>query len=325
MQSERFNILLQRYLARTASEQEAAEFLELARENELHLRRLMDERLKGDHIWLGSDKELEEELQLVLLKSRKRAAQTRITWMAAASLVIFLIAGAWVYSRFANLSDITAQEQTTITFSGKDYIPLPDGSHITLRDGGKISYDTKAYGIKSRDIILTGEAYFDVAHNPDKPFRVHTGKIVTTVLGTVFDVDATNPEHVTVSVSSGKVSVGNETRSFGIITPNEQMAVNSITEEVMKTTVDSQAVAQWKKDYFILDRVTIAEAADLIGKRFNVKVTVKNESLNKCVISAYFLNKETLDQVVKAVSAFRQANYTIVNDIVTIKDGRGCD
>jgi transmembrane sensor len=327
--SKRFSTLLTRYLAKTASEMEVAEFIELVREpeNELHVRKLLEEQLKMDRRWPGTDKELEEDLQELLSKTvdRKSVSMRRV-WMAAASLALIMVAGAWMYSRFSKVDLSNEQEQTTLTIEGRNYIPLPDGSAITLRDGGTITYDPKAYGVESREITLTGEAYFDVAHNPEKPFRVYTGKIVTTVLGTVFDINASAPDHITVSVTRGKVLVGSESRSFGTITPNEQMAVNGITEELVeKIQVDSQAVALWKKDYFILDRVTFAEAATLIGRRYKVKVMIANKSLNKCVISAWFLNDETLEQVVKAVSAFRQAKYTIANGNVRIEEGRGCD
>ena len=79
-----------------------------------------------------------------------------------------------------------------------------------------------------------------------------------------------------------------------------------------------------KKDYFILEGATIEQAAMQIEKRFNVKVIITNENLKKCTISAWFLNNESLEQVIKGVSAVQQATFTIKDDLITIEGGIGC-
>jgi transmembrane sensor len=326
MNSEIFNTLLQNYLARIASEQEAAEFMELIRdpENERRVKKLLEEKLKEDSSWLGDDEELEEEIQQILAKSNKRKSRSIRVWLAAASLTIIAAAGIFLYLKNINKEDFTIPADKTVTLYGADYVRLPDGSVVTLKEGSTLTY-TKKYGVDTREVTLTGEAFFDVAHNPFTPFKVRTGKIVTTVLGTAFNIKVTVGEKVTVTVSRGEVAVGDGRTTYGTITPNEQIAVNTKSNDAVKSVVDVGLVTQWKQNYFILEKVTFAEAAKMIAKRFNVKVTVANKSLNKCVISAWFLNNETLDQVLKAVSAFRQAKYTVMNGNVTIHDGRGCD
>jgi hypothetical protein len=84
------------------------------------------------------------------------------------------------------------------------------------------------------------------------------------------------------------------------------------------------ATVQWKDEYFILNRVTIAEAARQIGKRFNVEVNIANKDLEHCVITTWFLNNEDLNHV-ESISTVCQAKYAITDGSVTIEGGVGCD
>jgi transmembrane sensor len=69
----------------------------------------------------------------------------------------------------------------------KTNLLLPDGTTVWLNAGSSLTYDS-LYGNKLREVTLSGEAYFDVVKNPNKPFIIHTGKIYIKVLGTIFDV-----------------------------------------------------------------------------------------------------------------------------------------
>lgn len=323
---DKFNTLLQRYIANTASEQEVDEFMELLKEksHEQELEKYFDQRIKEVSEVFQEDERVEA-LRIILDKNKgKRIGSRSVAWMAAASLVVITLAGALLYTKYFAISDMTAPVETAITLPGKDHIHLPDGSSVTLKEGSTLSYIQKSFGVSTREVTLTGEGYFDVAHDPTHPFKVHTGKVVTTVLGTAFNINAST-DQVTVTVTRGKVAVSDDSGTFGTIVPSEQIAVNTLTHSYVKATVDTQTVVQWKRDYFILERVTVAEAANLIRKKFNVKVIVENKTLNNCVINAWFLNNEGLEKVVKSVADVLEAKFTIADGNVTIKGGVGCE
>jgi transmembrane sensor len=250
-------------------------------------------------------------------------------WLSAAAAVAALMVGIGWYA-FIGPDEATKADQTAmvevqqagmVTFQGPDFVRLPDNSTVMLDKGSELSYSS-VFGETTREVSLKGEAFFDVAHT-SVPFTVRTGKIVTTVLGTAFNVKVS--DGVTVTVSRGKVAVGDESHTFDTILPNEQLAVDTKSNEFVKSVVDPETVTQWKLKYFILDKVTFSEAAELISERFNVKVTIANKSLSDCMINAWFLRNEGLEQVMEAVSAFRQATYTIDQDAITIEGGSGCD
>lgn len=321
----RLNDLFHRYISNTASREEIAEFMILIQDesNRTELEKNIDERYQLDHAGLTAEERAEVIQNIIAMGKPSRKSSMQKLWIAAAAVATLAVASIFIYPK---LSKDQSEEiaATNVTYTGKDYIHLPDGSTVTMKEGSKLTY-SPAFGKGNRDVILSGEAFFDVVSNPEKPFRVYTGKIVTTVLGTAFNIHAfPNEDQVKVTVQHGKVAVGDGDRVYQQITPNQQLTVNTATLAFEKTEVNAEEVGAWKEDYFILDRVTMEEAAVLIGKRFNVKVNISNE-LKKCVISAWFLHGEDLNHVVEAVSIVRQATYSITNNIVTIDGGVGCN
>jgi transmembrane sensor len=254
----------------------------------------------------------------------RRLAHSRTIWMAAAAAVIVMFAvGMWYFPQFNKQAEIIAQNEMVV-IKGKDYVRLPDGTRVTLKEGSELTYNSRTFGDTTREVTLKGQGYFDVGFDTKRPFKVWTGKIVTTVHGTAFNISVTGTDKVTITVSRGKVSVGDVSTVYGTLIPNEQIAVDTRSNQYVKSVINAEAVTAWKDKYFILDEVTFTDAAELIEKRFNVNVTVDNKALNKCVISAWFLNNESLEQIIESISVMQQATYTITEGNVTIEGGKGC-
>jgi transmembrane sensor len=99
-------------------------------------------------------------------------------------LVLLCIAGTWWF--------LQSPVNETKLRTKRHYLSkntLPDGTTVVLNKKSKLSYPVEFTG-STREVFLTGEAFFDVAHNPSKPFKVHTGVFVTKVLGTAFSIKA---------------------------------------------------------------------------------------------------------------------------------------
>lgn len=324
----RFDELVQLCLDDKASESDIEEMFRLYREGRGNVEGL---KRAYDEIALRAvDYKIERQHEIVrdiLAAGKQRRSSSRRIWYAAASLMIAATIFYLSYQGTGEQAVELAQSEETYSEDtrsvvGNDFIHLPDGTTVTLQLGAKLTY-RKAF--LQREVELTGQAFFDVAHDSARPFRVHTGKVVTTVLGTAFNIDAASGELVTVTVTRGKVSVGDDAHTYGTIQPNEQIAVNTVTNEFVKSQVDSQTAVQWKEDYFILDRVSIEEAVALIEKRFNVEVIVQNREMLPCVISAYFTNHENLEQIIENISTVRQAQYSISGDVINISGGKACN
>jgi transmembrane sensor len=132
-------------------------------------------------------------------------------------------------------------------------IVLSDGSAITLEKASRISYP-KTFSGDFREVYLSGEAFFEVAHNPKQPFLVYANETVTKVLGTSFRIRAfESDQEVKVAVKTGKVSVyakttfkkenlqkGNEFKGVLLI-PNQEVVFDRATESLQKGLVENRS------------------------------------------------------------------------------------
>ena len=209
--------------------------------------------------------------------------------------------------------------------NGKRYIRLQDGSTVLLNEGSQLDYPA-GFANNKREVTLSGEAYFDIRPDAKRPFIVHTGKINTTVLGTAFNIKAyPEQKQITVTVTRGKVKVGDNKKTFGVIVPNESIAVNTEINSFRLERVNADEALTWKKQYLVLDDISLEEAAVLIGNRYHVNISFSKEALENCRISATFLNNENLEQVLTVVTGVVDADYTLQPNDEVIISGEGCE
>lgn len=264
-------------------------------------------------------------------EARKIAPIRRFrSWYVRAAAVLVIVMGVGLIVLNSGKwfgSSLPDQQRNTMSaiFRGKQVVDLPDGTKVVLNSDSELSYDAASFGENNREVNLTGEAVFDVTHNPLKPFLVRTGKITTKVLGTEFNVNAyPEREQVTVTVLRGLVEVGDEQRTFGKIRPNEQINVDVKSNAFVKQNAQAEEVLAWQKNFFILDHVTFREAAAKIEERFKVKVIINNESAKDCVVTAWFVNNETLEEVIEGLGIVQQATPIVRGDTVIFEGGADC-
>lgn len=204
-------------------------------------------------------------------------------------------------------------------------ITLADGSKVWINSNSQLSYPKQFTG-KTREVFLSGEAYFDIQHDANKPFIIHTGKVVTTVLGTAFDIREDKISHtIKVTVTRGKVSVANGNKQLGILTPNQQISFNLLNSKATQTEVDAKQIIAWQKNEVHFEDITFAEAASQLQQRFNVKINFSNDKVKNCRFTGTALKGEKLDKILKVICAFNNATYQTKEDGSIIIDGAGCN
>lgn len=204
-------------------------------------------------------------------------------------------------------------------------IMLPDGSKVWVNAGSELKFP-ETFGGETREVYLSGEAYFDIAHNPDRPFLIHVGKITTKVLGTAFNIKEDKDQHlVTVTVTRGKVGVAAGTRQLGIITPDHELSFNLLNEKVIRRKVDALTSIAWQHRELQFEDVTFEQAVSQLEKRFNVKITFKNNQLKNCRFSGTEPSGAGLEQLLKVICAINHATYQTSEDGSIQIDGKGCN
>ncbi|MBI1344326.1 MAG: DUF4974 domain-containing protein [Terrimonas sp.] len=274
-----------------------------------------------------------------------RGRRIRLKWiMAAAVFIGLIITGFSIFHNKVNAKGATDVKQGDISeistrLGSKSKVQLPDGSVVWLNAGSKLTYD-KEFGQAIREVSLTGEGFFDVAKNKEKPFIIHTRAIDIKVLGTAFNVKA-YPEDKTTETSlirgSIEVSVRNRPNEKIILSPNEKLVVRNrdivaprIKEEkvdlkpeisinqLRRSPIDSTiAETQWVENRLVFRDESFKDLAVSFERWYNIKITISDSELEEARFSGTFSN-ETIEQALQALMITKSFRYEINSDQIII-------
>jgi ferric-dicitrate binding protein FerR (iron transport regulator) len=245
-------------------------------------------------------------------------------WRWSAAVAAAILIGFFMLFYNANQADIQLAILKT-PVSVQKAITLADGSRVNINAGSELKYP-QAFNGKTREVFLSGEGYFDIHHDAAKPFIIHTGKTVTTVLGTAFNIKEDKLNHtVVVTVTRGKVSVANGDHFLGVITPDQQLSFNTNDGHASKLYVDATKVIAWQKANLQFDDVTLEAAAKQLEQQFNVKITFANDRLKRCRFTGASPAGDNLHTVLTAICGFNNASFQINKDGTVLISGEGCN
>lgn len=272
-----------------------------------------------------------------------------VRWVAAASVI--LVMGWWFfisqtptnqlsYELNREEADVPLVEKVNNTAKPL-LITLADGSSIFLNPQSKISY-AKAFNEGSkREVYLSGEAFFEVAKNPNKPFFVYANELVTKVLGTSFNVKAfPEDKNVVVKVRTGRVAVAVakkisdkkaiSTRELDgiVLLPNQQAVLSREEIRLVKSLVENPALLSADtpnpmRYSFVFEAARASDVFKLIKQAYGVDIVFDEELFAKCQFTANLTDEslyEKLDIICKSI----EANYQIL-DAQIIVSGKGCN
>lgn len=170
----------------------------------------------------------------------------------------------------------------SIPKGGEYQLILSDGSKIWLNSDSRLRFPDRFNG-EERTVYLEGEAYFEVAHNAQKPFIVSVRNMKIEVLGTKFDVKAYNEDPVVyTTLLSGCVKTsGGQSGQSVILHPNEQCLFDTAKQQLKKRAVDATTFIGWKDGRFIFENEPLEEIMKQLCRWYNVEVSYQSPELAK--------------------------------------------
>ncbi len=230
--------------------------------------------------------------------------------IAAAVLALLFIGSIFFISEKPAKKAAITSKVTPVHSTQNRVIFLPDGSTVILSAKSKLNYPSSFDGMKSREVFLEGQAFFDIKHTASKPFIVHTGKLETTVIGTAFNIKAMPGDvNITVTVKRGKVKVADDHKVLGVIIPNQQITYDTKKISADMKTVENEKYLDWKEQDLLLDNLTISEAAALLEERYKVKIIISDRSTSSQRFTASFSKNETLEKALNSICVFNDVSY----------------
>jgi transmembrane sensor len=287
------------------------------------------ENEKEVHWEVGSAGEAEDLRHRILgnIKGKTHPEKERSfqrTWLRmAASVSLVLLLGWFAFK----LSDQRKREYVTVSSPvGKvTQIAFPDGSHAWLNAGSRLKY-VKDFGT-DRNVELEGEAFFDVKPDVENPFYVHSGVLLTKVLGTAFVVRAYPDEKwMNVAVEHGKVQVSKRDQQLALLLPEQQIRYHAESGKVVSSNFDMGSKFAWKEGKLEFNEQTLASITDQLEKWYQVKFTFSNEELRKCVYTASFDNSIKISDLLTVLCEVNDVRFELGKDGRTVKlTGKGCN
>lgn len=279
-------------------------------------------------------------------------------WYWAAAVLLIVCAGLITLLQLnkgeKNNTPVSYVNEVSTRPGSKSKIQLPDGSMVWLNAGSKLTY-TKDFGKKNREVVLTGEAFFDVTKNPEKPFLIQTNSINIKVLGTAFNVKAYPEDKQTeTSLIRGniEVTIKNRPNDKIFLSPSEKLVVenivaiennkkikvqNSASRPTIKenfsiaplvpklsinklkySPVDSTvAETQWINNRLVFRDESFTELAIRLERWYDVMIEINDAALEEARLNGIF-QSETIVQALEALKISVPFSYDQKGNKITI-------
>jgi ferric-dicitrate binding protein FerR (iron transport regulator) len=343
MDQDRIDVLLARCLTGelTPEENEELEWAMLADPNlrvTLQVLRRMEETPVGANA--AEEKEMMDRGWARLHEPApvpQAAVVVRHWWRRAAAAAV-LVAGVGVallyrgsrhevISRAAAVQPAQNREIAT-RYGTRSYQELPDGSKLWLNAGSKVTY---AEG--RRELTLTGEAFFDIKHDPEHPFIIHTGKLDIKVLGTSFNIKAyPNDTTIETTLITGKVEIDLPGREQAIVLrPSEKLVIpvretliapgGSVAVARQSVTPDPQyktvLETSWVEDKLVFRNEAFSEVSRKLERWYNIHIRFEDNRYLQDKLTAYFKD-QPIRNVMDALQITLGFHYRIEGDTIHI-------
>ncbi len=261
-------------------------------------------------------------------KSQSKIARIRkfisnpLLRIAATVLVAALLSVAG-YNVFFNPAASNKQIEISVTNQVVKTFTLPDGTLVSLNSDTHLKYP-KRFGKNTREVIIEGEAFFEVKPDKNKPFIIHAGNAQIKVLGTSFNVSAyPSAGLLEVIVKTGKVQVLNkvtETKQNNelILDPGEKGTLVYSSNALLKTTNQDPNYLAWKTHNLIFRATSLSEVIGHLEKVYKVNIRLDDPKLNGLLLTAHF-NDYPLDFILKVIETTFQIETIHVNGQYILK------
>lgn len=319
--------ILLKYITGQADAEEVNHIRAWASASEEHQRELA--RMKNSWILSGLGNEVDklikepqirrilDRIRMISKKDRSKTLRLKFLKYAAVLFLIVSLSGSAGY--FISRSILPASEYAGIIVPNgeRSKVVLPDGSTVQLNGGSQLKF-SPAFRSGKRTVLLEGEAFFDVAHDPSHPFVVETGKLQIKVLGTRFNISC-YPEDKTITtyLEEGKVEVRIKGQGDTYLKPSETLKFDKLTGNTTKRVITDGRFSDWTKGILNIKGETIEELAQKLERRFDIHINFGDYEVRKHIYSGS-IKDENLETVLEALRFASSLRYEKHEKTVTI-------
>ena len=256
-------------------------------------------------------------------EKQQRNRQLMYVFMRVAAVIIVAFG---LFYLFHNIND-KRQNTPSLTYvaSGisEQAFVLSDGSEIYLNKEAKITYPEK-FNAQTREINFEGEAFFNVAHNPDKPFIIHCGEVEVEVLGTSFNLCSCPGENeIVLYLENGEVRFSSLDPANGsvreqiVLIPGYKAVYDKTTGIICRAEFKNQNYLAWKTGVLSFEKTPLPEVLDVLEETYDISIEI-DRKYDELTLTARFDN-ESPESIFEVLHTVFGIDYTIEGQAVLLK------
>lgn len=261
------------------------------------------------------------------VKERNSIFNRKYIYSIAASIAFIIVLSTtalYFFGIFDGKSDSIIWTENVTQMGQKLILSLSDGSDITLNGDSKLKYPER-FEYNLREVYLEGEAFFNVIYDSSRPFIVHSGNLITTVLGTQFNINAfNNSNEISISLVEGKVKVTNKEKNGikgnVILAPAQKLVYNLKNDFSSIKEFDSLQEIGWKDNIIVCNDESLEKVFTRLERAYGIKFEVTNKLYNKIKITTKFHNSTlaTINEVIKKLTGLEYKTISEQNTITKV-------
>jgi ferric-dicitrate binding protein FerR (iron transport regulator) len=252
--------------------------------------------------------------------SKKRTFDSlrRYVTAAVAVLVFGLMAAGTVHSYLQHRRS-SKQFTEIVTQAGqKTSVRLPDGSTVWLNSSSSLKYPAD-FNSASREVIMTGEAFFQVKKDQSRTFRVISGTLNVEVHGTSFNVKNYSDENAQkITVADGLVGLVRNSLELTRLKKGEQAAFDKGSEKVVVTNENPDQIAAWRNNELIFRNTAVEDVIKSLESWYGVNITIDNRMHDEHNYS-FRVKTESLREVLNMMAVMTPLVYTVSGKDIEIR------
>lgn len=315
--SKNIKELYAKYVEDKLSSEEIASFMqEVGATSDDELWALMQQ-----HHAFGAEEAMEETVkdrQRAFFEEQIQPGEGWRLWRYAAAIVVLFVSVTLAYWYFSVHLQQYAMTEVAAAAGNQVTLRLPDGSRVRLNSGSLLQYAVVAG--KHREVnLVRGESFFDVAKDPQCPFKVMVQGMEIEVLGTTFNVRSLS-NRVETALFTGKVklNVGDGDAAYQL-SPGEKAIYQPTNRQMRFAKADALLDAGWKEGYLSFKSAPLIEVLRQIEQRYGVKIRLMDDKLKGDLLTGSFRH-ETLESVLTSLSIQYGFSYEAGQDEIRIKN-----
>jgi len=221
------------------------------------------------------------------------------------------------YKQNSELAELATLKNTlTVPASGFYRMVLPDGTKVWVNSASELSYPL-AFGKSIRQVELRGEAYFEVAHEKNRPFIVRTAHGDIKVLGTAFNLTAYNSSSSNVTLINGSIQLTNRNKTTKQLIPGQKAEFDGSDMRISQANIEKETA--WQQGYFYFEHDQIQDIMEQLARWYDIKVIYQGQ-ITKKTFGGSISRSVSLAEALELIKRGAGVEFVIDQKTVTVKN-----